>query len=271
MVVDNGSEDGTAHLVKELMKEHANLHYVFEPEVGLSRARNRGWLEAGTPWVGYVDDDARLPEGFVERALWIMEHYDFDCFGGMYYAWYKYGKPRWLPDEFGNKQIPQTTTGELTEDYLSGGNFFIKRQVLKKSGGFPTAFGMKGDAIGYGEEDRLQDSLKKLGYRIGFDPELKIYHAVLPHKLHLSWHLWSFYASSRDQQKNNQSSLLLIFILFFRSLIASMIIKLPLAFFKLGFKRGFYWQNLILEVFMPIWYRMGQIVGYFSQIHRRIG
>lgn len=266
LVVDNGSEDETSSLVEELMGQYSNLRYVFEPAVGLSRARNRGWEEAGTPWVGYVDDDSKVPQEYVGRVLWIIANYEFDCFGGIYSAWFKYGKPRWLSADFGTKRLAQEDVGVLEGDYLSGGNMMIKRQVLKRIGGFRPELGMKGGVIGYGEENQLQNELRKLGYSVGFDPELKILHAVLPHKLHLQWHLWSYYASSRDQQKTNPLTFHVIIYLFFRSLVASIILKLPLALFKFLTNRSFYWQNLVLEVFMPIWYRMGQIVGYFGYI-----
>lgn len=51
IVVDNNSTDATAKTVREFERKLPGLKYVFEPEQGLSHARNRGFKEAETKWV----------------------------------------------------------------------------------------------------------------------------------------------------------------------------------------------------------------------------
>jgi len=44
IVVDNGCTDGTEALVRSRMATANNLHYVKEPKLGLSNARNKGMM-----------------------------------------------------------------------------------------------------------------------------------------------------------------------------------------------------------------------------------
>lgn len=259
LVIDNASTDGT-----QSTTANYPVNYQFEPQIGLSHARNRGAKEAEGGWLCYIDDDSRLQPGYIERALWVIENFDFDCFGGMYYAWFPFGKPNWIDESFGTKIPLRETVGPIEAPELSGGNFLIKKEVLKKAGGFPVDFGMAGTKIGYGEEDFLQRKLLDMGYKLGFDPELKIDHAVLPHKLKLSWHLQSWYAHGRDGQRfSGEPNLLQISWLFFRSFFGGLI-KMPIAFGKLIVNKRYYWQNMVWDVVSPILFRIGQIVGTFK-------
>jgi len=56
--------------------------------------------------------------------------------------------------------------------------YLAEKQALVEIGGYDTAFGdMKGHS--YREETDLQVRLRKSGYKIYYDPELKIYHNIL--------------------------------------------------------------------------------------------
>ncbi|WKN40719.1 glycosyltransferase [Tunicatimonas pelagia] len=191
LIVDNNSTDGTSQVAEHYTNQYPHFRWVREELQGLSHARNRGYNEATTPWVSYVDDDAKAHSNYVERALWTTRNFDFDCFGGTYYAWYKYGKPAWLPKNYGTKALDRRTVGITKDGYASGGVIIFKKSVLETLGGFPTHLGMKGNKISYGEETYLQVQMRKQGYTIGFDPELKIDHLVAKYKLKLWWHIQS--------------------------------------------------------------------------------
>lgn len=264
IVVDNNSKDKTPEIVSEYMEKDVSIQYLFEKKTGLSHARNLGWKSANTEWIAYIDDDAKAASNYVERALQTINQYDFDAFGGMYYGWFKYGRPRWMDLQYGTKQISQKEVGILDDDFFSGGNFVIKRRVLEQLDGFSTDLGMIKERIGYGEEDDLQKRMRNNGFKIGFDPELVIDHAVLKHKLTLGWQLNSYFASSRDQQKIKKDSLIKIVFWLLRSLLSVLVRKLPTSIIKLFFDSEYYWENLILDIGMPISYRLGQVYGYFS-------
>lgn len=266
LIVDNASEDETVRLVKEQQQSYANLQYFLEPKTGLSRARNSGWRHVDTKWIGYIDDDAKVPENFVERALNMINNYQFDCFGGTYYAWYKYGKPSWLSEDFGNKPIIRDAIGEIPEDlYLSGSCFFLKREVFMDIGGFDLRLGMT-EKTGFAEESELQMRLRGKGFRIGYDPDLYIEHCVMPHKLKVWWHLEAAYkrglASQLSVQPLSWTSLL---YRFGRTIATALLFKIPRGFLKSMVCSKFYWQNMLLEAFeYPLNY-LGHLLAKISE------
>ena len=48
VIVDNNSTDNTPEIVEEFCRRFPNVRSCFEPQLGLSQARNRGWQAAHT-------------------------------------------------------------------------------------------------------------------------------------------------------------------------------------------------------------------------------
>ncbi|MDD1613734.1 MAG: glycosyltransferase family 2 protein, partial [Methylococcaceae bacterium] len=61
IVVDNNSNDNTKEIISEYSKKLPNLIYKFEPQQGLSFARNLGIHSAHGAIIAFTDDDV-LPE-----------------------------------------------------------------------------------------------------------------------------------------------------------------------------------------------------------------
>ena len=196
IVVDNNSTDTTRETTEAFIERFDNIRIVGESAQGLSHARNRGCREAHADWIVYMDDDARARENLVERIQYIIGAFDFDCFGGVYEPWYKYGKPDWFRDEYATNRKNLDAPGVLEKDFASC-IFTIKKDVLLSLGGFPVTLGMTGETISYGEETHLQVRMRKNGYTVGYDPSLLIYHSVNPSQLNPSWHIRSAYAAGR--------------------------------------------------------------------------
>ncbi|MBN2109294.1 MAG: glycosyltransferase family 2 protein [Deltaproteobacteria bacterium] len=193
LVVNNGSTDATQQIAEDFCERFENFHVVIEPQQGLSYARNRGFKEAKTPWVSYLDDDARARPDFAERIIHTVENFSFDCVGGVYLPWYKYGKPLWFRDEYGTNGRLLDETGVLHKGEISGGVSAFKKSVLEQLGGFPTSLGMTGNKIAYGEETLLQVRMRKKGFVIGFDPGLLVDHIMPLQKMTVRWLLKSAY------------------------------------------------------------------------------
>ena len=69
VVVDNGSTDGTAAVLRRWRDGDPSHRRVEEEHrTGLSRARNAGLAAAGAPIVAFIDDDARAAAGWVRRS-----------------------------------------------------------------------------------------------------------------------------------------------------------------------------------------------------------
>lgn len=201
LVVDNGSTDTTKEVVNSFNGLINNLIYIYEPKIGLSHARNRGYLESKFDWVVYIDDDAKAHFNLISRISWVIDQFHFPCFGGRFYPWYLEQKPSWLSSSFGLFPELLNHVGELPLNLqVAGGIMVFEKDKLREVGGFPTNLGMTGNKIGYGEENWVQDEFRKRGYLIGFDPELRIDHLVASYKFKLWWHLRRAHAKGKTEK-----------------------------------------------------------------------
>jgi glycosyltransferase involved in cell wall biosynthesis len=198
LVVDNNSTDNTRDIAAQFMAKLLNLQYILEPAQGLSHARNRGLREARTEWVAFLDDDAKASPGWVQSILNTIEAGDFDCFGGPYVAWHRFGpKPAWVEEDFATYLGPGRY-GELGRFHIPGGNCAFKKNLAEAAGGFPGGLGMAGKKCAYGEETYLFRKMQENGASMGFVPDMLIEHCVLPYKYTLRWRLLSAYSRGRD-------------------------------------------------------------------------
>lgn len=200
LVVDNNSTDDTPAVVRHYQALLPNLRYVHEIQQGLSHARNRGYREALSSCIIYIDDDAIAFPDFLSRIAWVNTNFDFVAWGGIDIPWYPDGRPHWLKDRYVCARLPYKKIHPLTQDtdYFSGFAMVFKKEILEQLGGFHPDLGMKGTMAGYGEETEVQLRIKKQGLKMGYDPELKVRHAILPHKLSLEWFFKATFAVGRD-------------------------------------------------------------------------
>lgn len=261
LIVNNNSTDNTAEILDGFLNKYDNLLVVEETTQGLGNSKNTGMKTATTDWVVFLDDDAKVPYDFVKKALNNIKNYNFQCFGGVYLPWYKYGKPQWFRDNYASNNGKLPEFAALKEDFISGGIMAIKKTVLQKFGGFPTNLGMNGNKIAYGEETLLQIRLRNSGIEIGYDPNWVIYHLVNRYKLSPWWFIKSGFASGRDAWLiyEEHVSFKNIIIYLFRS------IKL---FFVNIFKytpmlidKKYKWQNWLIDILRPTVLKFGQING----------
>ena len=76
VVVNDGSTDCGAAIVKQYIKFHDNIHLVEQENRGLSGARNAGVLNSSGEFIWFVDADDQL-EGSLLPILKDLEQYDF--------------------------------------------------------------------------------------------------------------------------------------------------------------------------------------------------
>ena len=257
VVVDNASTDSTAKEV-ERFADRLPITYCLEEQIGLSYARNRGYEEARFDWVLYVDDDAKVYPDFIERSLWLIDKYNFDCIGGRFFPWYLSPKPVWLSSEFGLFPLLRDSVGEISvQQHVAGGVLLLRKAALEKVDGFPVNLGMSGDTIGYGEENWVQDEMRKNGFTIAFDPELRIDHLVASYKFTLRWQLRRMYAKGQTERRMSSHKIKPgQFILLLRATaFTGYSLLINLVKFT---RKDYYWQNYILESFGY----MCKVIGY---------
>jgi glycosyltransferase involved in cell wall biosynthesis len=139
VVVDGGSTDGTV----DLLERAAGVHFVSEPDRGLSDAMNKGVAMASGEWIGWLNaDDYYLP-GAVERvldairanpgALWltapclIVDGDGREMRRGV--TRYK----RFFLRRYGRRSL-------LVQNYVAAPSTFVRRSALLDAGGFDERF-----------------------------------------------------------------------------------------------------------------------------------
>ncbi len=81
ILVDNGSTDGTAAVLRGFAQSHPELHAVVvsEPQLGACAARNRGLAMASGEWVAFFDSDDVMHPTLLESYLRCIARHSCDA------------------------------------------------------------------------------------------------------------------------------------------------------------------------------------------------
>lgn len=196
LVVDSASSPAVASEIAALAAAHgALLLRVDQP--GLSLARNAGLAAARSPWIAYIDDDARvapgwaraiaarvalLPPGAAALGGAIVPHWEAPC-------------PPWWPPDL----IPALTVlnwdraGRVGDGSLPphvepyGANMVFRTAPLREVGGFPPDLGRIGPKLLSGEEAWVMRALRGTGHEIHYDPAILVTHSIQAERLTPRW------------------------------------------------------------------------------------
>lgn len=193
IIVDNASTDDTKEVAERFVG--SGFRYVYEPQQGLSHARNAGYQAAEGQYVGYLDDDAKADSGWLSNAQRVIDEIRPDIFGGPYYPFYLTEKPDWFLDKYETSTLGDKPRCLADNEYLSGTNIIFRRELLKQLNGFSTNLGMSGASIAYGEETELMIRARAAysDLKVYYHPEVMVYHLVPEYKMNLRWYLSSYY------------------------------------------------------------------------------
>jgi FkbM family methyltransferase len=206
IVVDNNSTDGTSAMVLGLQKLFPfALTYVFEPEPGVSPARNTGIARARGGVLVFMDDDQEIDPAYLTRAIGTFERHDADCVGG----WVGYKDverfPPWLRRltlRMGQRDLsPVVRRLGPRDGRLAGGNMAIRRAVLDRVGGFRTDIGRIGDLARDGEDIEFQDRLIAAGATVIYDPALRQHHCLRAERLSRRYYLKRAFGVGRAEYR----------------------------------------------------------------------
>jgi glycosyltransferase involved in cell wall biosynthesis len=157
IVVDNNSTDGT----EAVARLYPDVTYVFEPEKGITKARQRGYLTARGEIVAYVDADTMPPPGWIEQ---IEEQFGRNpklaCLSGPYSF---YDLPRFRRRVAQGWFVAARPLYGIIGYMVVGGNFAIRRRVLDAMGGFDASIEF------YGEDADIARRARKHG-KVLFSP-----------------------------------------------------------------------------------------------------
>lgn len=172
IVVDDGSNDGTEMVIKELIKTSpCKIKYYKQKNKGPAAARNLGISKAEGDLILFTDDDCILTESWIDN---IISGYTSPRIGGVggplkisanenniisqYYSFHKI-----------NETPPFINNDELA--FLITGNASYKKDLLIKVGGFDETFNAPG-----GEDPELSYRIRKLAYTLIYKTDAIVYH-----------------------------------------------------------------------------------------------
>lgn len=191
LIIDNAS---SPRLCEEWdISWHPNGRIVVEEEIGLARARRRGYLESGGRLIVHSDDDNILSENYLAEAWRIYEeHPHIGCFGGQWVMKFdqepspeikrricdgrQFTQAKWsnLPDD--NRTMPfgagMCIRSEVTKEYLRQVTADPRRLIL----------GRTGDRFITGEDIDLNFIATAMGLGTGRFPALSLVHLTPPER-----------------------------------------------------------------------------------------
>ncbi len=127
VIVDDGSSDDTALMVKGYLETHPNLSYLFQKNRGVVSAKNLGIFSSNGKFITFLDsDDEYLPSHLETRKAILMKNEDV----GFLHGGVEIIGEQYVPDRFDHAvQIP------LSECAISG-TFIIRRDLARSLEGF---------------------------------------------------------------------------------------------------------------------------------------
>ena len=161
LIIDDGSEDNTAELVRMWQKENNGfeIQYIYKENGGMHTAHNTAYENIHTELNVCIDSDDCLADGAVEKILLFWEKIKLKNYAGII------GLDADLNGVVIGKRFPvDITETTLTEYYASGGcgdkKLVYRTDVIRQYPPYPVFAGEKYVALAY--KDRLIDQDYKL-------------------------------------------------------------------------------------------------------------
>jgi len=267
IVVDNNSKDKTREVVKTYAQEsNGRLKYVFEPNQGLSYARNRGIREADGGIIAFSDDDVIVDKAWIKNIFRTFLNNNCDAIGGRILPLYISRPPDWITKNMDLLNGPLVLYDYGLEKLLYdkskmipffGANMAFKKEVFNTCGLFKTDLGVGQGKIG--EETEFFRRLEKVSNNLYYCGNALIWHKVDTKRMSLRyiakwWISSGRYTVATDYNKPDYN---ITFCFGFpRYLIREIITDiflLPIVFFK---------KRQLLKIWRKLFWNIGRILEY---------
>lgn len=157
IVVNNASTDRTA----EIAGSYPGVRVVDEPRKGLTRARQRGFLESTGDVLVYVDADTRPPAGWIQQVKAAFKDLSIIGVSGPYVY---YDLPPYAGILVSTWNAATKILSYFTNSMLIGGNFAMRRDVIERIGGFDETIEFYGEDIDLAKRAHVHG---KIQYSLG--------------------------------------------------------------------------------------------------------
>lgn len=205
LVINDNSTDNTEEVVNGFKDKFPQLRYFNETNPGLHIGRNLGCENAKGEILCYLDDDSFVTKEWLKGIEKAFADSEVVLVGGPCLPEYESEAPTWVNQfwsetEWGKSLgiLSLLDFGEEVKTILPccvyGCNFNIRKDILLKLGGFPPdampkeLIRFRGDG-----ESAVSQKIEKLGYKILYHPDVKIYHLVLACRMTIDYFCWRSY------------------------------------------------------------------------------
>jgi glucosyl-dolichyl phosphate glucuronosyltransferase len=215
LVVDNNSSDETRQVVEGLQSRYPErIRYFFEPQQGVSHARNAGIREARGEILASIDDDETASAGWLQNLTANLNSGEWAGAGGRIMPLLSFSLPRWLSmkSSFAIGPLvafdPGLEAEQLKEAPFSA-NMAFRKEVFERFGGFRTDLGRAGKSLISNEDTEFGRRVMAAGLRLRYEPSAVTYHPVEENRLQKEYFLnWWFNKGRSDvrESKNQPNS-----------------------------------------------------------------
>jgi glycosyltransferase involved in cell wall biosynthesis len=178
LVVDNGSRDDTARVVRDATAGDMALRYLLEPTPGQAFARNLGLREARGDVIVFTDDDVRPSP---EWLTWMLEPYRDPRVsavqGGIELA-FEQAPPVWLNGAH-RAWLAERAQPEAVFPYTShlvGANLSFRSRVVAAVGPFNTLLGP--GRSGFWDDSEFSARVMGAGFEQYYEPRARVRHMI---------------------------------------------------------------------------------------------
>ena len=188
LIIDNNSTDNTSQIVSSHLG-FLPARRIFEPNQGLSRARNRAIDEATGDLILWTDDDVIVDQRWLISYVEAAKRWpDATFFGGEITPWYEKEPPDWVRDNLDLLQgvLVIRKLGEREREFCKkdrpfnlpfGANMAFRRDILIRQP-FNANVGYVGHRKMIGDETWLLNLLHSEGFQGVWVPSAKVRHYI---------------------------------------------------------------------------------------------
>ena len=193
ILVDNASTDGTGRIAQALWPQDAPapLRVVYEPQLGLAYARQRGISVARYEFLSFVDDDNWVCSDWVQVVWEFMAlHPEVGACSGFCVDECELPPPGWFRSfsEMYAVSAREDKPGQTTA--LWGAGLTLRKSALwelEKNGFRTWLVDRQGTALTSGGDNELCLALRLAGWRLWYEPRLRLRHFIRGERLEWSY------------------------------------------------------------------------------------
>lgn len=200
LVVDNNSSDRTQEVVESHQSSFgAGLKYLSEPRQGKPYALNKGIKETRGDIIALTDDDCIVDKKWIINICKVFKERDIDILGGKVIPLFSNPIPKWLLGYEKTMLRYPLMHFELGNNFLLefdrmpiGANMCLKKSSFLTFGGYAAQQGRS-------EDIELCHRWKIGGGKIGYSPDVLVYHRTNPLRMTKKYFRRYFFQTGRDQ------------------------------------------------------------------------